>query len=246
MKKYIKYSYSKDFSFLYVRLIITAIFLFISTVMSVANDAIPVKTTSQKPTKTQQQEQTTLKHSMIDTKIVHNFDSLGSFKDWEAFAMITPNETVCWLSSANLEAKKENKTKTPSTLMLSIRLENKDRDEFSYHSHYNLAPEEKLNMTLDRVVGFKLVSQGHWAWLQSSIDESRFVLAAQKGTNLVLSGKTTHDKKIYETYSLSGFTAAYKAAFEACNKAIQEKSPSLEEAKTEEKVTKKLENKIKQ
>ncbi len=205
--------------------------------MSVAKNPTPLKTDAQKSTNSDTKEQTPPKKSVIDTKIVHNFDSLGSFKDWEAFAMITPNETVCWLSSANLEAKKEKKIKNPSTLMLSIRLENQDRDEFSYHSRYNLAPEEKLHMTLDNVVGFKLLSQGHWAWLQSSIDESRFVLAAQKGTNLVLSGKTTHDKKIRETYSLSGFTAAYKVAFEACNKAIQEKSPSSEDTKTEENVT---------
>ena len=110
--------------------------------------------------------------------------------------------------------------------MLSIRLENKERDEFSYHSEHNLEPETKLNMTIDKVVGFKLLPQGHWAWLKSSIDESRFVLAAQKGTNLLLSGKTTKDKAFKETYSLSGFTAAYKAAFDACHKSLEKKIPS--------------------
>jgi hypothetical protein len=86
---------------------------------------------------------------------------------------------------------------------------------------HHLEPEEKLNMTIDNVVGFKLSPQEHWAWLKSSIDESRFVLAAKKGTQLVLSGKTTHDKKFRETYSLSGFTTAYKSAFDACSKEIQ-------------------------
>jgi hypothetical protein len=164
------------------------------------------------------------KDNHLDIKNIHDFESLGVFKSWEAFAMITPDEAVCWISSANLEAQKRDKTKKTSSIMLSIRLENQERDEFSYHSLYNLDPDEKLNMTIDNVVGFKLLPQEHWAWLKSSIDESRFVLASQKGTTLVLLGKTTHDKKFKETYSLSGFTVAYKTAFEACSKEINKKS----------------------
>jgi hypothetical protein len=158
----------------------------------------------------------------LDTKKIQNFESLGIFKEWEAFAMITQDEAVCWVASSNREAKKDDKVnEKTSSIILSIRLDNQERDEFSYHSVHHLEPEEKLNMTIDNVVGFKLSPQEHWAWLKSSIDESRFVLAAKKGTQLVLSGKTTHDKRFRETYSLSGFTTAYKSAFDACSKAIQ-------------------------
>jgi hypothetical protein len=110
--------------------------------------------------------------------------------------------------------------------MLSIRLENKDRDEFSYHSHHNLEEQSKVRLTIDNMVGFDLLPQGHWAWLKSSIDESRFVLAAQKGTSLVLGGKTTKDKIFKESYSLSGFTAAYKVAFDACQSELEKKTKS--------------------
>ena len=173
-------------------------------------------------------------------KTINGFEALGKFKDWESFAMITPDEVVCWISSSdkqagknkNIQKKQTNiiqsslkkSSKKPSILMLSIRLENEQRDEFSYYSSHSIEAEGRLHVKIDDLVGFKLSPQGHWAWLQSTIDESRFVLAAQKGTNLTLTGKDTHDKPIYETYSLSGFTAAYKSAFEACSNELKNKN----------------------
>jgi hypothetical protein len=228
MQKYIKHCYFKNIRSFCLRGVISFVFIGLSTLVGVA---APINNQSEKPKIEQANEPPLKQRQKIDEnfKKVDGFQALGSFKSWEAFSMITLDEVVCWISSENTSVPKDNtdkksKIKKPSSLMLSIRLENKERDEFSYHSEYNLEPETKLNMTIDKVVGFKLLPQGHWAWLKSSIDESRFVLAAQKGTNLVLSGKTTKDKAFKETYSLSGFTAAYKVAFDACHQSLEKKA----------------------
>ncbi|MFT6072753.1 MAG: hypothetical protein ACJARD_000848 [Alphaproteobacteria bacterium] len=168
-------------------------------------------------------------HKASQLQKINNFTQLGSFKDWEAFSMITAQETVCWISSAPINAYKVKRKvneidAVQSALMLSIRLEKKERDELAYHSHHSLESDEKLMLKIDRMVQFALIPQDQWAWLQSSIDESRFVLASQKGYKLRISGKTIHDKKFTETYSLLGFTDAYKTAFEACNEALNKKA----------------------
>ena len=244
MQKYIKHCYSKIINIPFFKAISLIILLGLTIFFYVMNSqpdiekskeipetvappkdtVAPPKDTVTPPKDTEQPQQ----KDKIDTKIIHDFDSLGRSQEWEAFAMITPDETVCWISSTNLEAKKNDTSQKTSSLMLSIRFENQNRDEFSYHSQHNLIPEEKLNITIDNVVDFKLLPQEHWGWLKSSIDESRFVLAAQKGTRLMLSGKTTRDKKFQETYSLSGFTTAYKLAFNACDEAIQKKNKQPE------------------
>ncbi len=233
MQKYIKYCSFKKLKFSGIRKFFIALFcvlLIFCGIISVNANAAPQTTSVSHANVLPNKAPDSAPNSAgsknhLDTKKIHNFESLGVFKEWEAFAMITQDEAVCWIASAHLEAKKDEKDdkaqKKTSSIILSIRLDNKERDEFSYHSVHHLEPEEKLNMTIDNVVGFKLSPQEHWAWLKSSIDESRFVLAAKKGTQLVLTGKTTHDKKFRETYSLSGFTTAYKSAFDACSKAIQ-------------------------
>lgn len=234
MQKYIKYCSLKKIKLSAIRKLSLVSFsvlsIFGGIVSVTVNAAPPTSSGSDKnvlqntaPDKTQNNpKDNPNNNNHLDTKKIHNFESLGIFKAWEAFAMITQDEAVCWVASSNLEAKKADKAdKKTSSIILSIRLDTQERDEFSYHSVHHLEPEEKLNMTIDNLVGFKLSPQEHWAWLKSSIDESRFVLAAKKGTQLVLSGKTTHDKKFKETYSLSGFTNAYKTAFDACSKEIQ-------------------------
>jgi hypothetical protein len=225
MKRYINNCYFKNMRTCFSTGFLTVIFISITPFFT--------KNASAEQNHTEQKKESSVaikKNINPNLKQVNGFENLGTFKSWEAFSMITLDEVVCWISADNVKSSKDttdnpSKDKKSSSLMLSIRLENKERDEFSYHSQYNLEAETKLNMVIDKVVGFKLSPQGHWAWLKSTIDESRFVLAAQKGTNLVLSGKTTKDKPFTETYSLSGFTAAYKTAFDACQKELEKNKP---------------------
>jgi hypothetical protein len=95
-----------------------------------------------------------------------------------------------------------------------------------------MAPNEKIEMSVDNHIRFNLHSEGKWAWLKSSIDEGRFTLVAQKGNWLRLSGKDTHDKPFKETYSLGGFTAAYKAIFNECSKYMDKKKQIIVKPKT--------------
>lgn len=161
-------------------------------------------------------------------KQIQDFTSLGHFNEWEAFSMITKDEMVCWISTTALPSKSEKETETDkklSALMVSIRLENQVRDEFSYRSQHQLDEDKPLKMVIDKVVNFKLFPQSQWAWLKSSIDESRLILSAQKGLKVYISGKTIDDEEIFEKYSLMGFTAAYKAAFDQCNSEMQKRLP---------------------
>jgi hypothetical protein len=155
---------------------------------------------------------------------INDFTSLGLFKTWEAFSMISEEETICWISTTALEDKKSSlNLKSKSTLIVSIRLEKKERNELAYKSKQKIETENSLNLVIDNVVPFNLIPQGQWAWLQSSIDESRFILASQKGIKLRIKGKTINEKPINETYSLLGFTDAYKVAFDACSSAYEQK-----------------------
>lgn len=160
---------------------------------------------------------------------VKDFTSLGHFRDWEAFSMLTQDEMVCWVSTSDMNHK-QNQEKTaakflkPSALMVAIRFENNNRNEFSYHSKFELDNHKPLRMMIDNAVGFQLSPQAHWAWLKSAVNESRFILAAEKGLYVKILGKTVDDKKISEKYSLIGFTKAYEKAFEVCKSEFQKRT----------------------
>jgi len=171
---------------------------------------------------------------IASTKKIDSFIPLGTFKAWEAFSMISKQETVCWVTAKSLQYQsklqktsdgkiKEDNKNHPSALMVSIRLEKKERDELAYHSIEDIDEDKPLKIVIDGIVPFNLTPQEEWAWLASSIDESRFILTAKKGLKVKITGKNIHNKAINETYSLLGFTDAYNLAFQTCKEAFDKK-----------------------
>ncbi|MEQ8388817.1 MAG: invasion associated locus B family protein [Alphaproteobacteria bacterium] len=73
--------------------------------------------------------------------------------------------------------------------------------------------------TVEVTVGgraFKLFTQNNKAWLASQADEEALVQAMIRGTDMVVTGTSSRGTLTTDTYSLKGFTAAYRKISEAC------------------------------
>ena len=56
-----------------------------------------------------------------------------------------------------------------------------------------------------------------WAWPRAAADEGRIVDAMKRGAEAVMSGRSSRGTTTKDTFSLSGFTAAFEAAQRACS-----------------------------
>ncbi len=54
------------------------------------------------------------------------------------------------------------------------------------------------------------------AWLKTAAEEKKIVGSMKKGSTMKISGFSTRGTNTKDTYSLSGFTAAYNAISRAC------------------------------
>ena len=56
-----------------------------------------------------------------------------------------------------------------------------------------------------------------WAWPRAAADEGRIVDAMKRGAEATMSGRSSRGTTTKDTFSLSGFTAAFEAAQRACS-----------------------------
>ncbi|MEM6579362.1 MAG: invasion associated locus B family protein [Pseudomonadota bacterium] len=63
---------------------------------------------------------------------------------------------------------------------------------------------------------FELFTEGEWAWPASTSDDAKIVAAMKRGTDAVLTARSSRGTITKDTFSLLGFTAAFDEAEKRC------------------------------
>ena len=143
-------------------------------------------------------------------------------KDWSVFEAASDNGKVCWVvsqptkSTARRGGKDVEVKRGDIFLMVATRKADKVSNEVSFLAGYPF--ESGSNVTIK--VGsnsFSLFTDGENAWTKSSAEDKRVTQAFRRGARAVVTGKSQRGTTTTDTFSLSGFTAALKAAQARCN-----------------------------
>ena len=141
-------------------------------------------------------------------------EMLGVFEKWEAFKINTEH---CLIQS--IPIKKTGKYKKRGDTFIQIALEKSSTTSgvISITAGYNY--KEGTDVTLS--IGgqnFDLFTHQDTidtAWSYTH-DENNIIKKMRKGTQMIVKGISTRGTNTKDTYSLYGFTAAYKSALKAC------------------------------
>ena len=141
-------------------------------------------------------------------------EMLGVFEKWEAFKINTEH---CLIQS--IPIKKTGKYKKRGDTFIQIALEKSSATSgvISIGAGYNY--KEGTDVTLS--IGgqnFDLFTHQDTidtAWSYAH-DENNIIKKMRKGTQMIVKGISTRGTNTKDTYSLYGFTAAYKSALKAC------------------------------
>jgi len=118
-------------------------------------------------------------------------------KDWYVFTIKQKSTDVCYLTSkAAKSAEKE----------LGV---------INFRTGYSFKKGMDAVITIDNDK-FLLFTQGSDGWAKDSKTDKAIVKAMIRGTQMLIAGISSRGTKTTDTFSLSGFTAAYKAASKAC------------------------------
>ena len=114
---------------------------------------------------------------------------------WEAYSYSEKGKKVCYIGSQPTSAKGDYTQRGKIYVMVTHR------------------PALKLF----NEVSFKLFTYEDSAWAVNGEEDRKLVSAMKSGSTMVVVGNSSRGTKTTDTYSLSGFTAAYNAISKACD-----------------------------
>jgi len=140
---------------------------------------------------------------------------LGEFRDWAAYRTSQGGERVCYMASKPKKAEGKYKKRGDIYAMVAHRPGAKALNVVSIQAGYRYKDGSKVALKVGGRA-FTLFTQGQTAWANSTADDAAIVKAMKAGSKMVVRGTSSRGTKTKDTYSLLGFTAAYKAMSRAC------------------------------
>ena len=142
---------------------------------------------------------------------------LGRHKDWAAHSYTEGNAKVCNMWSRPTKHEEQGRPRGDIYAFVTHRPSDKERDEVSLQMGYPVKPGSEVRVRIGNK-SFNLFTEGESAFA-FEVDDPKLVDAMRKGATMIVEGESQRGTKTKDTYSLSGFTAAYKKISASCTDA---------------------------
>ncbi len=139
--------------------------------------------------------------------------------DWSSFDGDEPK--VCWAvtapkQSVNTRDGREVSVRRGDILLFVSHFPNTEAaGEVSFTGGYPFAEGSTVSMEIGET-RFELFTEGEFAWPASPGDDAKIVAALKRGTEAVLTGRSSRGTATRDTFSLLGATAMIEEAEKRC------------------------------
>lgn len=137
---------------------------------------------------------------------------LGMFQDWEAHARTDGGAKVCYAASVPSKSEGKYTRRGDVFLLVSHRPGDKMIGFVSIEAGYSYGSKSKISARIGGA-SFPMFPDGELAF---AYEDRPLVEAMIRGQDMVVTGTSSRGTLTTDTFSLSGFTAAYTAASKAC------------------------------
>ncbi len=138
--------------------------------------------------------------------------------DWSSFEDADPK--VCWAVSApketvNSRDGREVSVRRGQTLLFVSHFPGGGSGEVSFTGGYPFAEGSTVSLEIGES-RFEMFVDGEFAWSASPGDDEKIVTALKRGTEAVLTGRSSRGTQTRDTFSLLGATAMIEDAEKRC------------------------------
>ncbi len=140
---------------------------------------------------------------------------IDEFGDWSAFVDSDGGNKVCWTASEPQKEEGRYTRRDDTYIQVTHRPGEGSLGVISITAGYTYRKDSKVEVTIDSH-RFGLFTDGDRAWAEDSETDLALVRAMSRGMTMIVNGTSTRDTLTTDTYSLIGFTAAYRAINRAC------------------------------
>ena len=141
---------------------------------------------------------------------------LGRFHDWRAHHFTEDGKRVCTMWTQPKKAEGKYKRRGEIFALVNHRTAEKRIGIVSFEMGYPVASGQEIAVSIDGGRQVRLPASGSLVWHDSPKVNRRLVKEMKGGAKMVVTGRSKRGTKTVDTYSLKGFTAAYKAISKAC------------------------------
>ena len=146
--------------------------------------------------------------------VAQSTTEIGLFTDWRAYSYRQNGGTRCTMASAPTKDEGNYTRRGPIWAFVMHRPQDGASGEVGFHMGYPLQNGKTVEVTIgQRSFNLFASGEGAYAWPE---DEPSLLAAMRAGSTMVVKGTSSRGTATTDTYSLSGFTAAFRAIGSAC------------------------------
>lgn len=141
---------------------------------------------------------------------------IDTYDDWSAFAVKQEGAQVCYLGSEPLKSEGNYKKRGTVLFLVTHRPKDKSMNVVNFQAGYVFKNGSEVSLLIGGQT-YALFTQSGDAWAKDTKTDSAIVQSMIKGAQMIVKGTSSLGTLTTDTFSLKGFSAAYKAASKACN-----------------------------
>ena len=140
---------------------------------------------------------------------------LGQHGDWYAYRLNEDGARTCYMVSKPIRTRSKFKKRGDVVAFVTHRPKEGERDVVNFQAAYTYKGKSNVSVKIGDT-SFSLFTSKDTAWARTPADDKAMIAAMIKGTAMSVKGTPSRDSATTDTYSLRGFTAAYKKITKAC------------------------------
>ena len=142
-------------------------------------------------------------------------DVIGVYRDWVAVTSTDGNEKTCMMWSQPKQSEGHKGKREEAFAFVTHQPAEKRLNRVSFETGYRIGKPNALEARIGQK-RFKLNASGSGAWTRSSDEDAALIEAMRAGNTMTVTANGPGGEQVKDSYSLLGFTAAYKAISAAC------------------------------
>ncbi|MGE4062385.1 MAG: invasion associated locus B family protein [Rhodospirillaceae bacterium] len=143
---------------------------------------------------------------------------IGTHGKWTAYTYTENKQPVCYIAAKPDKSEGKYSSRDEVLMLVTHRPAEKAWDVISVVAGYQYKPDTDALLTIG-AQKFDLFTTGaDRAWARDSKTDRTIVQAMIKGNSAVVRGTSSRGTLTTDTFSLNGFTAAYKAISDTCKR----------------------------
>ena len=143
---------------------------------------------------------------------------LGEYGDWSEYTYKENGKNVCYMASTPKKDEGKYTQRGDIYAVVTHRPGEKSFDVVNFVAGYTYKKGSKVEIKIGKETFTNIFTDADKAWTLTEKDDKALVAAMKRGERMIVRGVSSRGTQTKDTYSLSGFTRAYKVISAKCGK----------------------------